>query len=82
MVTASDGIEALIRIRERRPDVVVSDVVMPRMDGFTLVKRIRQLPGLGLVPILMLSALDFEDMPLRSLRSGADRTPGPPRAPA
>lgn len=56
VVTASNGEEALRKARERRPDLVVLDIMMPGMDGLEVCRRLRQDEELHDVPILMLSA--------------------------
>ncbi|MES2463561.1 MAG: response regulator [Armatimonadota bacterium] len=53
---ARNGNEALIKIRKNRPDLVVSDVMMPEMDGFDLLGVIRRDPALMDLPVLMLTA--------------------------
>ncbi|HXX66950.1 MAG TPA: response regulator [Polyangiaceae bacterium] len=56
VVSARDGVEGLERARVMMPDAVITDVEMPGMDGITMVRRIRELPGRGAVPIFFLTA--------------------------
>ena len=42
ILLAADGEEGLAKYKELRPDIIVTDIMMPRMDGFSMVKRIRQ----------------------------------------
>ena len=56
VVTATDGQDALEKAKAGRPDVIVTDVMMPRMDGFTLAKQLKATPGLDTVPVVMLTA--------------------------
>ena len=58
---AADGVEGLEKVRELRPDVVVSDVLMPRMDGFQLCDAIRRDPELCRIPVVLTSAHYVED---------------------
>ncbi len=69
---AEDGEQAVQKAREIEPDVVVLDVMMPRMNGFDACRRIRSDPAIGRVPILLLTALDDPDSRLEGLRGGAD----------
>lgn len=66
VMTAADGIEALGRIRERRPDVVVTDSLMPRMDGFALLRALRTDPATRAIPVIMLTATDPTDTTRRA----------------
>ncbi|MBX9421231.1 MULTISPECIES: two-component system response regulator CseB [Streptomyces] len=67
--TACDGLDGLARFRERTPDVAVLDVMLPHLDGVSLVRRIREESG---VPVLMISArTDPVDVVL-GLEAGAD----------
>jgi len=67
--TASNGEEALEMVSNRQPDLVILDVMMPRLDGFTTCERIRQFSS---VPIIMLTAKGEEQDRVRGLNVGAD----------
>jgi len=67
--TAADGKEALTKARDREPDLVVLDIMMPGIDGIEVAKRLRQ--G-GDVPILMLTAKGTVTDKVTGLESGAD----------
>ena len=56
VVTASDGVEGLRKIREVRPDLVLLDVMMPGMDGFSIVREIRTDENLKCIPIVIITA--------------------------
>lgn len=68
---AGDGLEGVRLAIERRPAAIVSDVMMPRMDGERFVAEIRRHEALAGVPILMLTARADDDLRVRLLRSGA-----------
>jgi DNA-binding response OmpR family regulator len=69
VVTAADGVAALERARQERPDLVVLDIMLPRMDGFEVCRTLRQEMS---VPILMLTARDDEIDKVVGLEVGAD----------
>ncbi len=69
---ARNGREAYERIRARKPNLVITDVVMPEMDGFTLCRKIKSEKDLKDLPVMLLTALsDAEDI-LKGLECGAD----------
>lgn len=70
--TATDGTTALAAAMLHPPDLVISDVMMPGMDGWALVRRVRSHPQLGFVPFIFLSSLNSLDDVLRGFRLGAD----------
>ncbi|MDB5526460.1 MAG: two-component system sensor histidine kinase/response regulator [Rhizobium sp.] len=70
--TAEDGIDALEKIRACRPALILSDVMMPRLDGFGLLQQLRQDPELRDIPILLLSAKAGEEAQIEGLSAGAD----------
>ncbi|PDW01902.1 response regulator transcription factor [Candidatus Viridilinea mediisalina] len=75
VATATNGREAVEQVREHMPDVVLLDVMMPVMDGFEALRRIRQFSQ---VPVLILTARDEEDDRVRGLELGADDYIGKP----
>ncbi len=69
---AGDGEAALEIAQQRKPDLILTDVMMPKLDGFGLLKRARSNPALADVPILMLSARAGEEAKVEGLEAGAD----------
>jgi DNA-binding response OmpR family regulator len=69
VTTAAEGREGLRVFHSQRPDIVVLDVGLPEMDGWTVLERIRELSE---VPVLMLTAHGHESEKVRGLRGGAD----------
>jgi two-component system alkaline phosphatase synthesis response regulator PhoP/two-component system response regulator VicR len=72
VTTASDGQDALEKFSRARPDLVLLDVMMPRIDGFEVLRRLKADPGTAAVPILMLTANAQDADIFNGLRSGAD----------
>ncbi len=70
--TAADGQEALEAIRESHPDLILTDVMMPNLDGFGLLRAIRSDPALREIPVIMLSARAGEESRVEGLDAGAD----------
>jgi signal transduction histidine kinase len=69
---ARDGIQALQKLEQIQPDLILLDVMMPGMDGFEVCRRIRATPLLAELPIILLTALDDHDSLLKGIESGAD----------
>lgn len=72
VLTASDGVEGLALAEAERPDLIVVDIMMPRMDGVALTAEIRERGALRLTPILMLTARTDERDEIAGLEAGAD----------
>ncbi len=70
--TAVDGEDALARALARTPDLLITDVMMPKMDGWSLVRNLRARPELAMLPVIFLTALSSEDDRIRGFRLGAD----------
>ena len=70
--TVGNGVEALEAIRRTRPDLLVSDVMMPARDGFGLLREIRADPELGSLPVILLSARAGDEAKVEGLNAGAD----------
>ncbi|MCB9420348.1 MAG: response regulator [Ardenticatenaceae bacterium] len=71
---AADGYEALAELddMESEPDTILSDVMMPDMDGFELCQRLKRHPRWRYIPIILVTALDSKEDLARGLESGAD----------
>jgi DNA-binding response OmpR family regulator len=81
LLTALDGARALELIRQERPDLVILDVVMPELDGYRVLSRMRADPELRGIPVVMLTArTEPEEMTL-GLDIGADCYLGKPVRP-
>ncbi|MEX0716396.1 MAG: adenylate/guanylate cyclase domain-containing protein [Planctomycetaceae bacterium] len=72
VLTAADGVEGLEVVRAAAPDLVVSDVMMPRMDGRQLLTAIRDSPELRQTPVILLTAKATDEWKLDGLQAGAD----------
>jgi PAS domain S-box-containing protein len=71
VTTASDGVDALDHMRDDVPDLVVTDVMMPRLDGFGLLERMQADPRTTSVPVIMVSARAGEEGTVEGLEAGA-----------
>jgi two-component system response regulator RpaA len=72
VTTANDGIKGLALAQQNRPDLIVLDVMMPDLDGFTVCQRLRQNTATNTIPILMLTALGLTRDKVKGFDSGAD----------
>jgi DNA-binding NarL/FixJ family response regulator len=72
VTTARRGAEALVRVAETLPDLIVSDIRMPGMDGYDLVRNLRSSSRTKLIPIVFLSAKDTTADRIAGFRTGVD----------
>ena len=72
VLTAGDGLEALARLSATEVDIVLTDVEMPNMDGFTLTEEIRSRPTLAGLPVVILTSRASDEDRRRGLEAGAD----------
>jgi two-component system alkaline phosphatase synthesis response regulator PhoP len=70
--TAPDGLEALEDLARKRPDLILLDVMMPRMSGFQVCSKIKKDPALRDIPVVMVTALNEVADVERAVESGAD----------
>ncbi|WP_439113708.1 Hpt domain-containing protein [Hydrogenophaga sp.] len=75
---AADGLQALERLQQERPTVVLSDIEMPRMDGFDLVRNIRSDPRLSALPVIMITSRIAEKHREHARELGVDHYLGKP----
>ena len=72
VITASNGLTALKMARERMPDIILLDVMMPQIDGFEVCRRLKADPELAHIPVIMVTALSDVRDRVEGLRAGAD----------
>jgi PAS domain S-box-containing protein len=72
VIAVSDGLAALETARRERPDLILTDVMMPRLDGFAFLRELRADRNLGTLPVIMLSARAGEEARAEGLDAGAD----------
>ncbi len=72
VTTARSGNEALISVAQKTPDLIVSDIRMPGMDGYELARRLRRNQRTALVPIVFLTAKDATADRIEGFRTGID----------
>ena len=72
VLTAYNGLEALAKVDEHDPDIVLLDVMMPGMDGFEVCRRIKHNPKTAHLPVVMVTALDQPADRVAGLEAGAD----------
>ena len=80
--TASNGLDALASCLKDPPDVILSDVQMPKMDGWQLVRMVRARPTLSSIPFLFFTTLSGEEERLRAYQLGVDDFLGKPCKPS
>ncbi len=72
MISAMDGDSAFQAVREQRPDVVMMDIVMPRMNGIEACRKIKTNPLTYATPVVMVTALNSPEEKLKAIKAGAD----------
>ena len=72
VITAVDGQQALDMVETYHPHLMVTDIVMPRMNGYELVRRVRQHPGFRLLPVIFLSGRNKTEERIQGYQLGAD----------
>lgn len=72
VTAADDGEQALARLEERKPDMVVLDVMMPKVDGFEVLRRIRAGATTGNLPVILLTAKSATEDVWEGWRRGVD----------
>lgn len=78
VVTAPNGLAALKKVRKAPPDIIISDVEMPKMNGMDLCKAIKEDPDISYIPVILLSAWQSQDTRVDGLHTGADAYLGKP----
>jgi CheY-like chemotaxis protein len=71
VITANDGLEALKKAKAEHPDIIISDICMPVLDGIEMVKTLRNFPEFRATPIIMMTALNAENL-ISGMDAGAN----------
>lgn len=69
---AENGKDALIKIQSKEPDLIISDVMMPEMNGFELCEKLKSTADTAHIPVILLTALEDDENKLKGLEYGAD----------
>jgi len=69
---AYDGIDCLEKVEQRNPDAIVLDVMMPRLDGYETVKRLKEQAHTNHIPVVIVTALNDVANQIKSIEAGAD----------
>ena len=72
LITAMDGVEALEKVESEKPDIILLDIMLPKMDGFQVCERLKKNKETRFIPIIMITALKELKDKIRSLEVGAD----------
>jgi DNA-binding response OmpR family regulator len=72
VIEADNGVQGLDVVNEQLPDLVISDILMPQMDGFEFCRQVRETSRTPMVPFMFLTSIDQVATELRGLRTGAD----------
>lgn len=66
VLTASNGKEGIQLAKSAKPDVILLDIVMPKMDGFEVLKQLKKLPDTIPIPVIMLTAVDTDESRIKA----------------
>ncbi len=72
VVTANDGQQGLVMVNKHHPDLIVTDIIMPQMNGYELVRQVRQKPNFRLLPVILLTARTQTQERILGYQSGCD----------
>ncbi len=72
VIAANDGQEGLVMVNKHHPDLIVTDIIMPQMNGYELVRQVRQKPNFRLLPVILLTARIQTQERILGYQSGCD----------
>ncbi len=72
VIAASDGQQGLVMVNKHHPDLIVTDIIMPQMNGYELVRQVRQKPNFRLLPVILLTARIQTQERILGYQSGCD----------
>ncbi|MBP9691510.1 response regulator, partial [Candidatus Woesebacteria bacterium] len=71
VTVAVDGADALVKLGEKKPDILILDLIMPQKDGFEVLAELQKNPSLATIPVLVFSTLGQDDDVKRAQELGA-----------
>jgi len=71
VVTASNGTDGLLQVSKHKPDVVITDLLMPETNGFGVIEKIKSVPAVKHIPVVILSAQAEREYKKRAIELGA-----------
>ena len=72
ILTAENGEEGLVLLKQKTPDLIITDIMMPKIDGITLIKQLKSNKHTMHIPLIILSAKNTTDEKIEGIESGAD----------
>ena len=78
VITAKDGVDAMEQLQEARPDVILLDIEMPRMDGFEVLRSVRRDDAIKDLPIIMITSRTGEKHKQQAMELGVNEYLGKP----
>ena len=72
VITANDGLEGLMKAENEHPDLILLDILMPKMDGYNMLKEVRKNEKIKNTPVILCSANDQQNDKKDDLNNGAD----------
>ncbi len=73
VINADNGLAGLSAIREKTPDIIITDLMMPVMDGLTFIAAVRKTEGTAAIPIIAISAMKGDELPKKAMEAGANQ---------
>lgn len=68
---AGDGVSSIVEARKRNPDLIILDLGLPAGDGFVVLERLKNIPELATIPVVVISARDIHPNRERAIKAGA-----------
>jgi len=72
VVSTDNAVTGINLALNKEPDLVISDIMMPEMDGYAFVKQLRNTPKISNIPVILLTAKKFTEAKIKTLDTGAD----------
>lgn len=71
VIFAFDGFEGLVAAKKEMPDLILLDIVMPKMDGITMLRKLKEDPALDNIPVIILTNLESKESAMEAFKMGS-----------